>query len=131
MVNCNSLSFNIMHYVQYVQLSKRYIPEVVNILRGMLLMTTTDNNSVNYVQQFKPNMKLLIIENNATQTEWSKKLSINEIFSEENIDDAFKLTSLYIILDLIFRFRKLCEDIPSVNEIWTPHLSIITTLKVI
>lgn len=97
----------------------------------MLLMTTTDNNSINYVQQFKPNMKLLIIENNATQTEWSKKLSINEIFSEENIDDAFKLTSLYIILDLIFRFRKLCEDIPSVNEIWTPHLSIITTLKVI
>ncbi|KAF0762760.1 nucleolar protein 14 isoform X1 [Aphis craccivora] len=116
--------------LEYVQLSKRYIPEVVNILRGMLLMTTTDNNSVNYVQQFKPNMKLLIIENNATQTEWSKKLSINEIFSEENIDDAFKLTSLYIILDLIFRFRKLCEDIPSVNEIWTPHLSIITTLKI-
>jgi len=91
----------------------------------------TDNSSISYVQQFKPNMKILTLENNETQTEWSKKLSINEIFSEKNIDCVFKLTSLYVILDLVFRFSKLCEDIHSVNEIWAPHLSIITTLKVI
>jgi len=97
----------------------------------MLLMTTADNRDVSYVQQFKPNMKLLMLEKNATQTEWSKKLSINEIFNEENIDDAFKFTSLYIVLDLIFRFSQVCEGIPSVREIWTPHLSIITTLRVI
>jgi len=96
-----------------------------------MLLMTTDNSSVSYVQQFKPNMKLLIVENNATQIEWSKKLRINEIFSENNIDDVFKLTSLYVILDLVFRFSKLYEDIPSVNEIWAPHLSIITTLQVI
>jgi len=76
-------------------------------------------------------MKILTIENNEAQTKWSKKLSINEIFSEKNIDTEFKMTSLYVILDLIFRFSKLCEDIPSVNEIWAPHLSIIATLKVI
>jgi len=91
----------------------------------------TDNSSISYVQQFKPNMKILTLENNETQTEWSKKLSINEIFSEKNIDCAFKLTSLYVILDLVFRFSKLCEDLPSIIEIWAPHLSIITTLKVI
>lgn len=100
------------------------------MLRGMLLMTTV-NSSISYVQQFKSNMKILTLENNETQIEWSKKLSINEIFSEKNIDCAFKLTSLYVILDLVVRFSKLCEDIPSVNEIWAPHLSIITTLKVI
>jgi hypothetical protein len=72
-----------------------------------------------------------MLENNAIQTEWSKKLSINEIFNEENIDDAFKLTSLYIILDLIFRYSQVCEGIPSVSEIWTPHLSIINALRVI
>ncbi|KAL4141856.1 hypothetical protein QTP88_004412 [Uroleucon formosanum] len=115
--------------LEYVQLSKRYIPEVVNMLRGMLLMTTV-NSSISYVQQFKSNMKILTLENNETQIEWSKKLSINEIFSEKNIDCAFKLTSLYVILDLVVRFSKLCEDIPSVNEIWAPHLSIITTLKI-
>jgi len=96
-----------------------------------MLLMTTDNSSISCVQQFKPNMKILTLENNETQTEWSKKLSINEIFSEKNIDCVFKLTSLYVILDLVCRFSKLCEDIPSVNEIWGPHLSIITTLKVI
>lgn len=94
-------------------------------------MTTVNSSSISYVQQFKPNMKILTIENNEAQTKWSKKLSINEIFSEKNIDTEFKMTSLYVILDLIFRFSKLCEDIPSVNEIWAPHLSIIATLKVI
>lgn len=96
----------------------------------MLLMATEDNPVTN-VQQFRPNMKLLVVKNDSTQTVWSTKLSINEIFSETDIDDAFKLTSLYVTLDLVCRICKLCADIPSVQEIWMPHLSIINNLKVI
>lgn len=90
----------------------------------------TEKSVVSHVQQFRPNMKMLIVKNNATQIEWPTKLSINEIFSEKDIDDEFKLTSLYVTLDLISRFGKLTEDIPSVQQIWSPHLSIIETLKV-
>lgn len=90
-----------------------------------------ENSPVNYVQQFRPSMKMLVVKNNTFKTEWPTKLSINEIFSEKDVDDSFKLTSLYVTLDLICRFGKLTEDILSVREIWTPHLLLINTLKVI
>lgn len=90
-----------------------------------------ENTPVSYVQQFRPNMKTLVIKNNVIDVKWSKKLSINEIFCEENVDDAFKLTSLFVTLDLICRFSKLCEDMSSVREIWVPHLSLINALQVI
>lgn len=96
-----------------------------------MLLMATEISPVSYVQQFRPNMKMLLIKNNITEVQWPVKLNINEIYSEENIDDAFKLTSLYITLDLVCRFCKLCEDIPSIKEIWNPHLSIINILKVI
>jgi len=96
-----------------------------------MLLMAIENTTVSHVQQFRPNMKILVLNNNVTQTEWPTKLSVNEIFNEKDVDDAFKLTSLYITLDLVCRFCKLCEDIPSVQEIWTPHLSIINMLKVI
>lgn len=92
---------------------------------------TTENSTVGHVQQFRPNIKMLIIQNNEIPAEWPLKLSINEIFSEEDIDVAFKLTTLYVTLDLVCKFCKLCEDVPSVREIWTPHLSIIDSLTVI
>jgi hypothetical protein len=91
----------------------------------------TEDNPVTLVQQFRSNMKMLIIKNDSTQIVWPSKLSINEIYSEADIDDAFKLTTLYVTLDLVCRFCKLCADIPSLQEIWTPHLSIINKLKVI
>lgn len=91
----------------------------------------TENSTVGHVQQFRPNIKLLIVRNDEIPTEWPIKLNINEIFSEEDVDIAFKLTTLYVTLDLVCKFCKLCEDIPSVREIWTPHLSIINSLQVI
>lgn len=92
---------------------------------------STENSPVGYVQQFRPNMKMLVVKNDANETEWPIKLSISEIFSEKDIDDSFKLTSLYVTLDLICRFYKLTEDILSVREIWTPHLTLINALKVV
>lgn len=96
-----------------------------------MLLMATESSPVSYVQQFRPNMKMLMIKNSTSKIEWPVKLSINEVYNEKDIDDAFKLTSLYITLDLVCRFCKLCEDIPSIKEIWLPHLSIINTLKVI
>lgn len=92
---------------------------------------STENSPTSHVQQFRPNMKMLVVKNVVNDTEWPTKLSINEIFSEEDVDDSFKLTTLYVSLDLVCRFCKLCEDIPSVREIWSPHLSVINTIKVI
>lgn len=94
-------------------------------------MAIENNTTVSHVQQFRSNMKMLVLKNNVTQTEWPTKLSVNEIFSEKDLDDTFKLTSLYVTLDLVCRFCKLCEDIPSIHEIWMPHLSIIKKFKVI
>lgn len=91
----------------------------------------SEKNSTCFVQQFRPNMKMLVVCDNATTSEWPTKLSISEIFNENDIDESFKLTSLNVILDLICRFCKLYADIPSVREIWTPHLCVIQTLKVI
>lgn len=91
----------------------------------------TEISTVSYVQQFRPNMNMLLIKNDITNVDWPVKLNINEIYSEKDIDDAFKLTSLYVTLDLVCRFCKLCEDMLSIKEIWIPHLSIINTLKVI
>lgn len=116
--------------LEYIQLSKRYIPETINTLRGMLLMAFENTITVSHVQQFRPNMKMLVLKNNVTQIEWPTKLSVNEIFIEKDLDDAFKLTSLYVTLDLVCRFCKLCEDIPSIHEIWEPHLSIINKFKI-
>lgn len=97
-----------------------------------MLLMATEKSVASHVQQFRPSMKMLVFKNNVTQieAEWPTKLNMNEIFSEKDIDDEFKLTSLYVTLDLICRFGKLTEDIPSVQQIWAPHLSIIETLKV-
>lgn len=91
----------------------------------------TEDSPASYVQQFKPNMKMLVVKNNTASIDWPTKLNINEIFNENDIDDIFRLNSLYVTLDLVCRFCKLCEDIPSIHEIWSSHLSIINTIKVI
>lgn len=100
------------------------------MLRGFLLMAT-ENSSVSHVQQFRPNIKMLIIQNNEIPADWPIKFSINEIFSTKDIDNTFKLTSLYVTLDLVCKFCKLCENISSIREIWTPHLTIIHSFQVI
>lgn len=99
------------------------------MLRGFLLMAT-ENSSTSCVQQFRPNMKMLVVNNDTIIADWPTKLNINEIFNEKVVDNTFKLTSLYVTLDLVCRFCILCEDLPSIQEIWAPHLSIISTLKV-
>lgn len=116
---------------QYVQLSKRFIPEVVNVLRGILGMAVKEEIPVGFVQQFKPSMKMLVIDSNDIPTEWPTKLSTNEIYNESNIDTIFKLKSLYITLELTSRFSQLCDNIQSSREIWLPHLQLINQIKVI
>ncbi|XP_050435803.1 nucleolar protein 14 [Adelges cooleyi] len=116
--------------LEYVQLSKRFIPEVVNVLRGVVGMAVIDEQPISYVQQFKPNMKYLLVGDAVLPANWPTKLAIKEIYNENDIDTEFKLTAIYVTLDLIGRFSQLCDNIQSTREIWSPHLKTINNLKI-
>ncbi|XP_050534140.1 nucleolar protein 14 [Daktulosphaira vitifoliae] len=128
--NISSLLLLCTILLEYVQLSKRFIPEVINVLRGILGIAVKEEIPVGFVQQFKPSMKMLVIDSKDIPTDWPRRLSINEIYNESNFDTVFKLSSLYITLELVSRFSQLCNNIQSSREIWFPHLQIINEIKI-
>ncbi|XP_053407134.1 nucleolar protein 14-like [Mercenaria mercenaria] len=117
--------------LEYVSMSKRYIPEVINFLHGLLFYAADKetNKIESVIPPFKPvgkSISLLHISNEVKSIK-HEKWSLSEMLApvvEENLygTDQFRITSICRCFRLLSEYRKLYCDLSSFKEIFTPVL---------
>ncbi|XP_077136163.1 nucleolar protein 14 [Ranitomeya variabilis] len=117
-------------FLEFVSLSKRFIPEMINFLLGILHLTTPRKASVDYVvvPPFKLHGKfseLLLIDNMEDSASWVKKnlplRAINGLKTEDKTEiNHFKLTCISVCLDLVQRCLDNYGTLPAFHEIFGP-----------
>ncbi|KAM6975167.1 LOW QUALITY PROTEIN: nucleolar protein 14 [Tautogolabrus adspersus] len=116
--------------VEYVSFSKRFLPELINFLVGMLHLAVQDKTSLGFtvVPPFRPSGKssdLLVLSDSESSKSWSKKrlqLSATQHLElKTDLDrDHHRLTCLSSTLDLLKRCCLLYKDLLSFNHISQP-----------
>ncbi|KAM6902871.1 nucleolar protein 14 [Xenentodon cancila] len=129
--------------VEYVSLSKRFVPELISFLTGALYLAVQDKSSPGYaaVPPFRPTGKysdLLVLSDPESCESWSEKTvplaATQQLEFKRDLDrDHHRLTCLSICLDLVKRCCLLYKDLASFTHIFQPirrllskHLSIQT-----
>ncbi|KAG9479561.1 hypothetical protein GDO78_011532 [Eleutherodactylus coqui] len=122
-------------FLEFVSLSKRFIPELINFLLGILHLATPRKASVDYVvvPPFKLHGKsseLLLIDSTEDSASWVKKnlplTAINGLDTEDKTEiNHFKITCISVSLDLIKRCVDNYGTLPSFREIFSPIEKII------
>ncbi|KAM7392750.1 hypothetical protein PAMA_007727 [Pampus argenteus] len=116
--------------VEYVSFSKRFLPELINFLAGILYLAVQDKTSLGFsvVPPFRPSGKysdLLVLSDPESSESWSKKslpLSATQHLELKNdLDrDHHRLVCLYTCLDLVKRCCLLYKDLTSFTHIFQP-----------
>lgn len=122
-------------FLEYVSLSKRLIPELINLLLGILHLATPHKASVDYVvvPPFKLHGKfseLLLMDSTEDSASWVKRglplTAINGLASEDRTEiNHFKLTCIAVCLDLVKRCVDHYATSPAFQEIFSPIEKII------
>ncbi|KAK5851981.1 hypothetical protein PBY51_023490 [Eleginops maclovinus] len=116
--------------VEYVSFSKRFLPELINFLAGMLHLAVQDKTSLGYilVPPFRQSGKcsdLLVVSDTESCKSWSKKslpLSATQQLELKNdLDrDHHRLMCLSTCLDLVKRCCLLYKDLLSFTHVFQP-----------
>uniref|UniRef100_H2TIF3 NOP14 nucleolar protein homolog (yeast) n=1 Tax=Takifugu rubripes TaxID=31033 RepID=H2TIF3_TAKRU len=116
--------------VEYVSFSKRFLPELINFLLGILHLAVRDKTTLGYtlVPPFRATGKLtdlLVLSDWESCKTWSKKSL--PLSATQSLDlktdlerDHHRLTCLSICLDLVKRCSLLYRDLPSFTVILQP-----------
>ncbi|XP_028318554.1 nucleolar protein 14 isoform X2 [Gouania willdenowi] len=116
--------------VEYVSLSKRFLPELINFLFGTLHLAVQDKTSLGYsvVPPFRRSGKhcdLLVVSDSESISSWSRKSlplsACKHLELEEDRDrDQHRLTCLSTCLDLVKRCCLLYKELTSFTHIFQP-----------
>ncbi|TSL04222.1 Nucleolar protein 14 [Bagarius yarrelli] len=116
--------------VECVSLSKRFIPELINYLLGLLHLAVPTPTCTDYqvVPPFRPrgkNSGLLHVCDPQTAHSWTKKnISLSSAHritaTTERERDHYKLSVLYVCLDLVKRCTVLYQQLPAYQHIFQP-----------
>ncbi|XP_026995912.2 nucleolar protein 14 [Tachysurus fulvidraco] len=116
--------------VESVSLSKRFIPELVNYLLGLLHLavpthTCTDYQVVPPFRQQGKSSELLHVCDPQSAHSWTKKsISLSSAHritaTTERERDHYKLSALYVCLDLVKRCTVLYQQLPAYQHIFQP-----------
>ncbi|KAJ0057210.1 hypothetical protein NL108_002157, partial [Boleophthalmus pectinirostris] len=116
--------------VEYISFSKRFLPELVNFLLGILHVAVKEKNSLGYkvVPPFRPTGKhsdLLVLSDPESCRSWSQSpiplsAALHQEFSSELDKDHHRLSCLSLCLDLVKRCSLLYKDLPSYSHIYRP-----------
>ncbi|XP_038255131.1 nucleolar protein 14 isoform X1 [Dermochelys coriacea] len=117
-------------FLEYVSLSQRFIPELINFLIGMLHIAVPQKQLQSYtlVHSFRPagkNSELLLVCDKKDMETWQKQnlpLSIMTRLKESSKTEMnhFRLSCLAVCLDLIKKCAALYESLSSFHEIMQP-----------
>ncbi|GCC20921.1 nucleolar protein 14 [Chiloscyllium punctatum] len=124
-------------FLDYVSLSKRLIPEVINFLLGILHMAVPNKSTLGYtlVPPFKPSAKssdLMVVKDKMAAKSWEMKpLPITQIQRVEQQDESqtvnFKFSCIALCLNLCKRCASLYRSLPSFREIINPLEMLLTS----
>lgn len=120
--------------VEYVSLSKRFLPELINFLLGTLHLAVEDKSSLGYqvVLPFRPSGRssdLLVLSDSESCKSWSKECiplcAVQHLDLQTDLDrDHHRLSCLSTCLDLLKQCCLLYKDLVSFKHVFQP----ITTL---
>ncbi|XP_051474657.1 nucleolar protein 14 isoform X2 [Apus apus] len=117
-------------FLEYVSLSRRFVPELINFLLGVLHISLPKKQAQGYtvVHPFTPvgkNLELLLVCDKEDLESWQKKnlpLSIVTRLNETSRTEMnhTRLSCLALCFDLIKKSAALYESLPSFHEIMHP-----------
>ncbi|NXO81553.1 NOP14 protein, partial [Sitta europaea] len=123
-------------FVEYVSLSRRFVPELINFLLGVLHISLPKNQAQGYtvVHPFTPvgkNLELLLVCDKEDLKSWEKQnvpLSIVTRLKETSRTEInhTRLSCLALCFDLIKKCAALYESLPSFHEIMHPVRILLT-----
>ncbi|NXN96957.1 NOP14 protein, partial [Rhinopomastus cyanomelas] len=123
-------------FLEYVSLSKRFVPELINFLLGVLHISLPKNKAQGYtiVHPFTPvgkNLELLLVCDRKDLECWQKQnlpLSIMTRLKETSRTEInhIRLSCLALCFDLIKRCAAVYESSPSFHEIMYPVRILLT-----
>ncbi|NWV96408.1 NOP14 protein, partial [Machaerirhynchus nigripectus] len=123
-------------FLEYVSLSRRFVPELINFLLGVLHISLPKNQAQGYtvVHPFTPvgkNLELLLVCDKEDLKSWEKQnvpLSIVTRLKETSKTEInhIRLSCLALCLDLIKKCAALYESLPSFHEIMHPVRILLT-----
>ncbi|XP_071413005.1 nucleolar protein 14 [Pithys albifrons albifrons] len=123
-------------FLEYVSLSKRFVPELINFLLGILHISLPKKQAQGYtvVHPFTPvgkNLELLLVCDKEDLESWQKEnlpLSIVTRLKETSRTEMnhIRLSCLALCFDLIKKCAALYESLPSFHEIMHPVRILLT-----
>ncbi|KFO93083.1 Nucleolar protein 14, partial [Buceros rhinoceros silvestris] len=123
-------------FLEYVSLSKRFVPELINFLLGVLHISLPKKQAQGYtiVHPFTPvgkNLELLLVCDKEDLESWQKQnlpLSIVTKLKESSRTETnhIRLSCLALCFDLIKKCVALYESLPSFREIMHPVRVLLT-----
>ncbi|XP_025968534.1 nucleolar protein 14 isoform X2 [Dromaius novaehollandiae] len=123
-------------FLEYVSLSRRFVPELVNFLLGILHISVPKKQAQGYtvVHPFTPvgkNLELLLVSDKKDLESWQKQnlpLSIVTRLKETSRTEMnhIRLSCLALCFDLIKKCAVLYESLPSFHEIMHPVRILLT-----
>ncbi|NWW82017.1 NOP14 protein, partial [Climacteris rufus] len=123
-------------FLEYVSLSRRFVPELINFLLGVLHISLPKNQAQGYtvVHPFTPagkNSELLLVCDKEDLESWEKQnlpLSIVTRLKETSRTELnhIRLSCLALCFDLIKKCAALYESLPSFHEIMHPIKKLLT-----
>ncbi|CAH0390088.1 unnamed protein product [Bemisia tabaci] len=127
--------FIIALILEYTELSKRYAPEVVNVIQALLSMASPDQNHKVCLPGL-PRHKVLVLSESFDKNQLSankleitmKAVDLSE--DSDNFDDNFKLRVLATIFKFITQFAYRYNSLPASPMIFAPIKNSINKLQV-
>ncbi|XP_003773477.1 nucleolar protein 14 [Sarcophilus harrisii] len=123
-------------FLEYVSLSQRFVPELINFLAGVLHIATPNKDTQGYtlVHPFKPlgrNSELLLVSSKDDMDTWPKRgLPLSRVNtlkeSSETETNHVRLSCVSVCLNLIKRCLTMYSTLPSFPEIMKPIRVLLT-----
>ncbi|XP_014791596.1 PREDICTED: nucleolar protein 14 [Calidris pugnax] len=123
-------------FLEYVSLSRRFVPELINFLLGVLHLSLPKKQAQGYtvVHPFTPvgkNIELLLVSDKKDLESWKKQnlpLSVVMRLKETSTTEMnhIRLSCLAMCFDLIKKCAALYESLPSFHEIMHPVRILLT-----
>lgn len=125
--------------LEYVSLSKRFVPECMNFLHGLLFLASNkdSNKYARVIPPFRPVGKfndLLVVSktNKKADVKMLKMMKVlnMEMDKDELRNDDFRLSVIKGSVALLSEFQTLYQELPSYREIFSPVLDMMDKLPV-
>lgn len=114
--------------LEYIFLSKRYVPEALNFLRGIFYLSANTSilNPVQVVPPFRlhRDVKILNLERDCSKMAVDEKLTGKDLVLSE-IDDSYKIRCLLNAVMMLKEFFYNYNDLEALAAIFEPHIQLL------